>query len=298
MPCQKCKNLIGCRSKTCKYCKSAVTNESLPQARGTAMQQAVILQLPSFMENVIYSVRKSKAGPDHRCFVRRQAASEGESRSNGGSFFSTVFSCDYPPCVTIQELGEHPQDYMCEHAKLCRGHLSVTKAKIPVLRAEKQDELPISKQVKDTLNLLQDQCLAKGVPMVQLLSNKTLAVVEQLGANEDNTIVREIVSFVHVRFEKTKTSTGVQAQVFCTGRPCMAWNPVFSTTYKPATGGSSNVRLSSCTHFAACLWAIASDEGLDRDFGLYLRAAQGVSAGQTDTICSAAAVESISDSVM
>ena len=300
MQCQKCKKLIGCRSKTCKHCKFTIINDLCPQPRGNSVHQAVALQLPPFMEKSIFSVRRSKGGKDHRCFVRCETFSEGESRAINKNP-TIIFSCDFPPCVTIQELGEYPQDYVCEHAKLCHSQSCVKRAATPLLRREKLDKLPISQEIKDSINELQLKCHAKEVSLVQVLSSESLAVVEQLGANEDNTLVTDAVSFVHVRFEKSKALTGIQLQVFCSGRPCAAWNPVFSANYESVAKTFSNLRLANCVHFAACLWATASDDSLDRDFGLYLRALRSFSSTlsvETGPGLSAAAENSIAHSLV
>ena len=271
MQCQKCRRLIGCRSKICKFCKSRLNKVNLHSSRKEKfMHQAVKLQLPLDLKTCLFSVKKSRGGPDHRCFVRCEVedvcVEKGQQTGR--------YSCDYPPCVTAQELGGKFQNFLCEHAKLCRNQSTVSKAKILCLKVEKLDELPLNEGMKVSLKALDDQCTLKEVPLVQLVSDKTLAVVDQLEADQDNALVPEIVSFVHVRFERIKTQGQWQHQVFCSGRSCIAWNPVFSTvTRKGDQAFSAAVsNANNCRHYNACLWAVASDKSLDADFRHHLMA--------------------------
>ena len=160
MQCHKCRRLIGCRSKACKFCKSPLMEANVVSYRkGSCLRQAVRLQLPVNLLTRIYSVRRLKGGPDHRCFVRCEIE---ESESNNGHQ-TTRYSCDYPLCVTEQELGEKVQNFLCEHAKLCRSQSTVSGAQIPQLKLEQLDELPLSEDVKAALKLLHEQCNAKQV---------------------------------------------------------------------------------------------------------------------------------------
>jgi hypothetical protein len=228
------------------------------------MKQAVKLCLPKALSIQMFSVRKCKTGPEQRCFV--QFEDKTDEPQNKRKICSSKYTCDYPLCVTAKELGNKVSDYICEHAEVCCTPTNVLKAKIPKLISEKLVEMPIGSNMKELVQVLQLRCANKNIPLVQHVSCKTLAVVEQLHGNLSDPLGTDGISFAHVRFEKVKGHGCFQRQVFCSGRSCMAWN--FISNDSPA----ALMKSCSCVHYAAALWAIASDTLLQKDFREYLDA--------------------------
>lgn len=263
MPCQKCQCLIGCRSKVCKHCKSLLNESNPPFKRNKKQQrQAVQLQIPSNSTVMVFSVRRSKVGPDHRCFVWCE-------RNFPDNRMRDVYSCDYPPCVTARELGSKAPSFLCEHAKVCRSQGSINNSRALYLDQEKLSGEFFSGEVSNSLKDLNLRCDSKNVALVQCVSERTFVVVDQLHFEQGGSLAPDLIGFVHVRFERTKANGGLRIEVFCSGRPCMAWNPVFSCTVNK--GSSLPVlRSLNCVHYSACLWAIASDVELAQEFKLFL----------------------------
>ena len=274
MPCQKCQRLIGCRSKVCKHCKFLLNEANPPFRRSRKhLLQAIQLQIPLQSIVTVFSVRRSKVGPDHRCFVWCE-------QSDPDNRMRDVYSCDYPPCVTARELGNKPMSFMCEHAKICCGQGLTSNSRVLELNQEKLSSEYITPEMAESLRELNRQCDNKGVPLVQGVSDRTFVVVDQLSTDQDSSLATDLTGFVHVRFERSKVSGQWQTQVFCSGRSCMAWNPVFSCVSNKRSSLPTVVRSVNCIHFSACLWAITSDEKLEHEFKLYI---EGVKAkGNSD----------------
>ena len=268
MPCQKCQCLIGCRSKVCKHCKFLLNEANPPFRRNRKLlRQAVQLQIPSNSFVTVFSVRRSKVGPDHRCFVWCQ-------QNEPSSKMKDMYSCDYPPCVTAMDLENKPV-VLCEHAKICRAQGSITNSRVLELNYEKLPSEYLTEVVSESLRELDRQCSSRGVPLVQGVSDRTFVVVDQLLHPDGvNNLASDFLGFVHVRFERSKVGSLWQTQVYCTGRPCIAWNPVFSCIAGKGNCQPSVVRSVNCIHYSACLWAITSNENLECEFKLYLEGAK------------------------
>ena len=268
MPCQKCQCLIGCRSKVCKHCKFLLNEANPPFRRNRKLlRQAVQLQIPSNSFVTVFSVRRSKVGPDHRCFVWCQ-------QNEPSSKMKDIYSCDYPPCVTAMDLENKPV-VLCEHAKICRAQGSITNSRVLELKYEKLPSEYLTEAVSESLRELDRQCSSRGVPLVQGVSDRTFVVVDQLLHPDGvNNLASDFLGFVHVRFERSKVGSLWQTQVYCTGRPCIAWNPVFSCIAGKGNCQPSVVRSVNCIHYSACLWAITSNENLECEFKLYLEGAK------------------------
>ncbi|PFX32369.1 uncharacterized protein LOC111320984 [Stylophora pistillata] len=264
MPCQKCQCLIGCRSKVCKHCK-ALLNESNPPFKRNKKQQhqAVQLQIPSNSTMTVFSVRRSKVGPDHRCFVWCE-------RNFPENRMRDVYSCDYPPCVTARELGNKTSSFLCEHAKVCRSQGSINNSRVLYLDQEKLSSEFFSEEVSTSLKDLNLKCSSKNVALVQCVSERTFVVVDQLHLEQGGSLAPDLIGFVHVRFERTKVNDSLKTEVFCSGRPCMAWNPVFGCVVNKGSSAPTVWRSLNCLHCSACLWAIASDKELAHEFQLCL----------------------------
>lgn len=268
MPCLKCQCLIGCRSKVCKHCKSLLNESNPPFKRNKKHQrQAVKLQIPSNSTVTVFSVRRSKAGPDHRCFVWCE-------RNYPDNRMRDVYSCDYPPCVTARELGNKATSFLCEHAKICRSQGLVNSSQVLDLNQDKLSSDVLSEEVSNSLKELNMQCNSKSVPLVQGVSERTFVVVDQLHSDQGGSLASDLIGFVHVRFERTKVNGCWQTQVFCSGRPCMAWNPIFSCVVNKGSSLPTVLRSVNCIHYSACLWAITSDEKLEQEFKLYIEGAK------------------------
>lgn len=261
MLCSKCSKMIGCRSKICKHCKHSVTESTTRPASNKLIKQAVKLCLPAELDVQIYSVRKCKTGPELRCFVQFDSTNEPSTASK-----SNKYACDYPLCVTAKELGDKTSAYMCEHARFCCNSTNILLARVPTLDFEKLAAMDCSTDMKDSVQKLHGNCQSKGVPLVQYVSSRTLAVVEEINVDPSDSLGMGILTFAHVRFENVKGQGCFQRQVFCSGRSCMAWN--FLSNDSNATAGKT----CSCVHYAAALWAIASDASLQKDLGEYLDA--------------------------
>ncbi|XP_032227239.2 uncharacterized protein LOC116610626 [Nematostella vectensis] len=250
MACTKCQLMIGCRSKICKHCKTQIT-EDPPRIKREKGVSAVQLQLPESLNMQLFSVRKCKTGPELRCFVRVVTTSDQDDGQR-------PFYCDYPLCVMPKE-PSNPR-FVCEHVRACSAAVT---AGVPLLDESKLDQLPLDEQMKITVLQLHQQCASYGLPLVQWITSKTLAVVDQSPDNAST----DPVSFAHVRFDNVRGNGCFQRQVFCSGKTCMAWNFMSNSS----NSSSSEVdRACSCIHYAACMWAIASDDSLERDFGIYL----------------------------
>lgn len=256
MLCIKCNKMIGCRSKVCKHCKHPVTESITRQGPSKLIKQAVKLLLPADLGVEIYSVRKCKTGPELRCFVQFD--------SKNSTSKSAKYICDYPVCVTTKELEDKTSNYICEHAKYC--FFPVLQAKVPVLDLEKLATLNITGDMKESVQKLYSDSQSKGVPLVQYVSSRTLAIVEQINSTSNDTLGTGAVSFAHVRFENIKGQGCFQQQVHCSGRSCMTWNFLSSD---PSTRA---VKPYSCVHYAIALWAVASDVLLQKDLGEFLDA--------------------------
>lgn len=268
MPCQKCQCLIGCRSKVCKHCKFLLNESNPPFKRNRKhLRQAIQLHIPSNSTVSVFSVRRSKAGPDHRCFVWCEK-NDPENRMRD------VYSCDYPPCVTARELGNKPMSFLCEHAKISRTQGSTNNSTVLELNEEKLSSEFWTEEVCNSLRELNRQCNSKSVPLVQGVSDRTFVVVDQLHTDQGSSLAADLIGFVHVRFERTKVSGCWQTQVFCSGRPCTAWNPVFSCVTNKDTSLPTVLRSVNCIHYSACLWGIISDEKLVQEFKPYLEGAK------------------------
>ena len=268
MPCQKCQCLIGCRSKVCKHCKFLLNEANPPFRRNRKLlRQAIQLQIPSNSVVTVFSVRRSKVGPDHRCFVWCES-------NDPDNRMKDMYSCDYPPCVTARELGNKPTSFLCEHAKICRAQGSTMDSRVLELYQEKLFSEYLTAEVSNSLNELNSQCSIKGVPLVQGVSDRTFVVVDQLHTDERRSLTSDLIGFVHVRFERSKVGSLWQTQVFCSGRACMAWNPVFSCVSSKGCSQPTVLRSLNCIHYSACLWAITSNENLEREFKLYLEGAK------------------------
>lgn len=268
MPCQKCQCLIGCRSKVCKHCKFLLNESNPPFKRNRKhLRQAIQLHIPSNSTVSVFSVRRSKAGPDHRCFVWCEK-NDPENR------MGDVYSCDYPPCVTARELGNKPMSFLCEHAKISRTQGSTNNSTVLELNEEKLSSEFWTEEVCNSLKELNRQCNSKSVPLVQGVSDRTFVVVDQLHTDQGSSLAADLIGFVHVRFERTKVSGCWQTQVFCSGRPCTAWNPVFSCVTNKDTSLPTVLRSVNCIHYSACLWGILSDEKLVQEFKPYLEGAK------------------------
>lgn len=277
MPCQNCQSLIGCRSKVCKYCNFLINQANPPFSRSKKHRlQAVQLQIPSNSVVTVFSVRRSKVGPDHRCFVWLE-------RSDPDNRLKDVYSCDHPPCVTARELGNKQMTFLCEHAKMCCGLGLIASSRVLELNQEKLSSGFMTEDVLDSLQKLNTQCVNKGVPLVQCVSDRTFAVVDQLHNDQSSCLATNLISFVHIRFERSKVGGGWRSQVFCSGRSCMAWNPVFSSISSSKGNSLSTVfRSVGCIHYSACLWAITSDEKLECEFVSFI---EGVKAKVNSTEC-------------
>lgn len=268
MPCQKCQCLIGCRSKVCKHCKFLLNEANPPFRRNRKLlRQAIQLQIPSNSVVTVFSVRRSKVGPDHRCFVWCES-------NDPDNRMKDMYSCDYPPCVTERELGNKPTSFLCEHAKICRAQGSTMDSRVLELNQEKLFSEYLTAEVSNSLNELNSQCSIKGVPLVQGVSDRTFVVVDQLHTDERRSLTSDLIGFVHVRFERSKVGSLWQTQVFCSGRACMAWNPVFSCVSSKGCSQPTVLRSLNCIHYSACLWAITSNENLEHEFKLYLEGAK------------------------
>lgn len=263
MLCTKCCKMIGCRSKICKHCKTQVTENAPRETNSRVVKQAVQLCLPKEFNIEMFSVRKCKTGPELRCFV--QFENKPDQGTNKSKTCSSRYTCDYPLCITAKELGKE-SDYVCEHAKICHVTGSVIKAKIPKLNLDELSEMPFSSDLKGMIQVLHQQCSARNVPIVQHVSCKTLAVVDQMHSDTRGPLGTDIMSFVHVRFEKVRGQGCFQRQVFCSGQSCMGWN--FISNDSP----ESLMKSCSCVHFAVALWAIKSDDTLLKELREYLAA--------------------------
>ena len=268
MPCHRCQSLIGCRSKVCKHCKFLLNETNPPYKRSRKqLPQAVQLHIPANSLVTVFSVRRSKVGPDHRCFVWCEK-NGAYNRHN-----DVVYSCDYPPCVTAKELGDKSPPYLCEHAKFCHGQGFVNKGRILELHQDKLSSAMFGQEIADSLRALNKQCTTKGVPLVQCVSDRTFVVIDHLQTEQNSSLATDLIGFVHVRFERHKVHGCCQAQVICSGRPCMAWNPVFVSS-KKGNSAPTVLRLLNCIHYSACLWGITSDKMLEKDFAVHLEAAR------------------------
>lgn len=268
MPCQKCQCLIGCRSKVCKHCKFLLNEANPPFRRGRKhLLQAVQLQIPFNSVATVFSVRRSKVGPDHRCLVWCE-------RSDSENSMGGMYSCDYPPCVTAKELGDKSVTFLCEHAKICCSQTLTSHSRVLELNEEKLSSECLTEEVSESLRELNKQCSNKGVSMVQSVSDKTFVVADQFQTDQGGSLATDLIGFVHVRFERAKVNGLWQTQVFCSGRPCMAWNPVFSCVSQKRSSLPTVLRSVNCIHYSACLWAITSDEKLEHDFKVYVDGAR------------------------
>lgn len=269
MACQNCQSLIGCRSKVCKFCNFLINENNPPFSRSKKHKlQAVQLQTPFNSILTVFSVRRSKVGPDHRCFVWHK-------RIDPDNRLKDVYSCDHPPCVTAREVGNKQMTFLCEHAKMCCGFGTTTHSRVVELNQDKLSSEFITAQVLDSLKELNTQCMNKGVPLVQSVSERTFVVVDQLENDQDSFLSADLIGFVHVRFERNKVAGGWRTQVFCSGRSCMAWNPVFSCCVSSKGDSAPTLfRSITCIHYSACLWAILSDEKLELEFNSFIEGAK------------------------
>lgn len=256
MLCTKCNKMIGCRSKVCKHCKNSVTESPTRQASNKQIKQAVKLSLPGELGVEIYSVRKCKTGPELRCFVQFD--------TKNSSSKSTKYTCDYPLCVTAKELGDKTSNFMCEHAKYC--FVPVLQAKVPVLDFEKLAVLSLTADMRESVEKLHSDSQSKGVPLVQYVSSRTLAVVDKINTSSNDTLGIGIVSFAHVRFENIKGQGCFQQQVNCSGQSCMTWN------FLSSDPNTTAIKTYSCVHYAIALWAVASDASLQKELKEFLDA--------------------------
>ena len=252
MLCPLCQKDVGCRSRTCKFCKVAINlckNKSpLDQKNLLAVQ----LCRETCSRHTIVSVKKAMNATEDRCFLYKvKTTEEDELFSNEAG----VFSCDCDEDSPI----ERPS---CEHMLCVYRRPTITRARKITLKPTEIDSLPIDFIFKLKLNELWEKVKEEEFPLVQQVCLNTLVVLDV-----DSNVRTTPSNCVHVRFEKIRRRSSTELHIFCSGKTCSLWNAGVESE------GEKDSPV-TCLHYCISLWAIASDNELQKYFKTFLDAMQ------------------------
>ena len=252
MLCPLCQRDVGCRSRTCKYCKVAINLYSTKSPLDQKNLLAVELCEETSPKYTIFSVKKTLNASEDRCFVKKvkTTAEKGLPKNDR---ISEVFSCDCVGNIPI----EKPS---CEHTICMYKGPKITQARNITLTPSKIGTLPIDVFFKHKLGELWDKVKDKEFPLVQQVCQNTLVVLDV-----DSNVERTPSSCIHVRFEKIRRRSISELHIFCSGMTCSAWNEV--------EDGEKDSPV-TCIHYCVSLWAIASDNDLQKYLKIFLDATQ------------------------
>ena len=251
MLCPLCQKDVGCRSRTCKYCKVAINLHSTKSPLDQKNLLAVELCEETCAEYTIFSVKKTLDASEDRCFISKGKILV-EKRTQENERMSEFFSCD---CVDNNPV----EKTSCEHTVCMYKDPKVIHARNVTLTPSKIGTLPIDFIFKLKLTELWENLKDKEFPLVQQVCQNTLVVLDV-----DSNVEATPSSCVHVRFEKIKRRSIPELHIFCSGMTCSAWNDVREGEDGPLT----------CMHYCVSLWAIASDDDLQKYLKIFLDATQ------------------------
>ena len=257
MLCPLCQKEVGCRSRTCKYCKVTINSCSVKSPLDHRNLLAVQLCKETCPEFTIISVKRTLDASEERCFVKKpERIPKTEATSPKNDRSPETFSCD---CLVAAETDtiETPS---CEHTICMQKNPKITKARIIALKPSDIGALPIDIVFKHKLADLWEAVKDKEFPLVQQVCQNTLVVLDV-----NSSTATTPSSCVHVRFEKIKRRSITELHIFCSGSTCSAWNEVEA---------SENGGPVTCVHYCVSLWAIASDDDLQKYFKVFLDATQ------------------------
>ena len=252
MLCPLCRKDVGCRSRTCKYCKVAINLYPTRQPLDQKNLLAVQLCEETCSEYTIFSVKKTFNASEDRCFIRKGKINVKEGLPKNDKM-SEFFFCD---CIDNNPVGKHS----CEHIVCMYKGPKVIHARNVALKPSRIGALPVDLLFKLKLNELWEKVKEKEFPLVQQVCQNTLVVVDV-----DQNIETTPSSCVHIRFEKIKRRSNPELHIFCSGMTCSAWNEV--------KDGDEDGPL-TCMHYCVSLWAIASDNDLQKYLKIFLDATQ------------------------
>ncbi len=251
MLCILCQKEVGCRSKTCKYCKVAINLYPAKSALDQKNLLVVELCKETCPQYTIFSVKKTLNASEDRCFISKVKITAEEGLPKNDST-SELFSCD---CIE----NNPTEKSSCEHTICMYKGPKITHARIITLKPSKIGTLPIDIMFKFKLNDLWEEVKDKEFPLVQQVCQNTLVVLDV-----DSNVEPTRSSCVHIRFEKIKRRSISELHIFCSGMTCSAWNEVEDREDGPVT----------CIHYCVSLWAIASDNDLQKFLKIFLDSTQ------------------------
>ena len=257
MLCPLCQKEVGCRSRTCKYCKVTISSCTAKSPLDHKNLLAVQLCKETCPEHTIISVKKTLDASEDRCFVKKpEKIPKTEVDSLNNDNVPQLFSCDCLATIESNTI-ENPS---CEHTMCMHKNPKITTARSITLKPSDIGGLPIDVVFKLKLGDLWEAVKDKEFPLVQQVCQNTLVVLD-VNSNVETTPS----SCVHVRFEKIKRRSITELHIFCSGTTCSAWNEVEA---------GENDRPVTCLHYCVSLWAIASDHDLQKYFKVFLDATQ------------------------
>ena len=243
MLCPLCQKDVGCRSRTCKYCKVAINLCSTKHPLDQKNLLVVRLCEETCSQNIVFSVKKTLNASEDRCFVKKlKTTADKELPKN-------VFFCD---CAVDNPM----EKSFCEHTMCMFKGPKITEARNINFKFSKIESLPIDAIFKLKLNELWEKVRRNQFPLVQQVCQNTLVVLDVNSTPS---------TCVHVRFEKIRRRNSTELHIFCSGKTCSAWNEVED---------AENDNPVTCIHYCVGLWAIASDNNLQNHLKMFLNATQ------------------------
>ncbi|KAM9368607.1 uncharacterized protein C2orf42 homolog [Phaethornis superciliosus] len=204
----------------------------------------------------VFSVRQRERGPEQRCFVEL-GGSEPGVQTGQGTFLTQLGSprCHLPACLkaTAQGVAEK----QCQHVKLaldCQVEATPLALKSSVLNAM---QVPL-----ETKQSLWQLATEPPGPLVQRVTKNVLVV--KCKASQKHSL-----GYLHASFgQRLGGGDGTSSQQCC------------SCSCPTGKGGEEEEEEEEgaaphCIHLLACLCALASDEGLAREFAHVLAQAAG-----------------------
>ncbi|XP_028398904.1 uncharacterized protein LOC114522427 [Dendronephthya gigantea] len=258
MLCPLCQKDVGCRSRTCKYCKVAINLCSNKAPLDQKNLLAVQLCRETCSRHTIVSIKKTLNATEDRCFLHKLKTNEEDELSNNEA---GVFSCDCDEDSSI----ERPS---CEHILCVYRRPRITQARRINLKPAEIESLPIDFIFKLKLGELWEKVKEKEFPLVQQVCQNTLVVLDV-----DSNVQMTPSNCVHVRFEKIRRRSSTELHIFCSGKTCSLWNAAMEDEAEGEVEVEKDNPV-TCLHYCVSLWAIASDGELQKYFKTFLDAMQ------------------------
>ena len=255
--CTNCGGRNGNRAVTCKQCGALLPGKQPKRARtiSTTVEVSALVKGEGIKQR-IFSCRVRREGPDYRTFVVEKPDGK--------------WTCCYKNCTIAQSVRSRsgPASEEVEEASFCE-HIITTRQdplSLPVQRVahmggiDQEQLVPVKPSVLSELAIPPDmrekllKLYTVSPHLIQRVSGE-MFVVRDIHETQQHPL-----GLLHVRLQRTdKTSSIAQRHqlFFC---PC--------SSFKAATSSSSSICKPSrrCLHIYICIWAVASNPILSKEF--------------------------------